>query len=85
MSRQVPQRELRNNYRGLLREVEAGEELTITVEGRPVARLVPTTGRRRLLPAGELDRIFQGDPIDPGAFFSDVRPPDADRIAEDGE
>jgi len=85
MARQVPQRELRNNYRGLLREVEAGEELTITVEGRPVAKLVPATGRRRLLPAGDLDRILKGDPIDPGAFFSDVRPPDADRIAEDGE
>jgi prevent-host-death family protein len=81
----VPQRELRNNYRGLLRDVEAGEELTITVKGRPVAKLVPATGRRRLLPAGDLDRILQGDPIDPGAFFADVRPPDADRIAGDGE
>ena len=64
--------------------MEAGEELTITVEGRPVARLVPATGRRRLVPAGDLGRILQGERIDSGAFFADVRPPDADRIAEDG-
>ena len=37
----IPQKELRNNVGEVLRRAEAGEELTITVSGRPVARLVP--------------------------------------------
>lgn len=34
-------RELRQDASGLVRRVEAGEEITITVSGRPSARLVP--------------------------------------------
>jgi prevent-host-death family protein len=37
----IPQRELRNNIGEILREAEAGVEFTITVRGRPVARLGP--------------------------------------------
>jgi prevent-host-death family protein len=37
----IPQKELRNNIGEVLRRAEAGEELTITVSGRPVARLTP--------------------------------------------
>lgn len=37
-------RELRNNISGVLRRVEAGESLEVTVNGRPVASLVPTQG-----------------------------------------
>jgi prevent-host-death family protein len=40
-------RELRNNTRGLLDRVEAGEVITITLDGRPVAVLQPF-GRRPL-------------------------------------
>ncbi len=39
--RSIPQRELRNNVSEILREAEAGTEFTITVRGRPVARLGP--------------------------------------------
>jgi prevent-host-death family protein len=39
--RAIPQRELRNNIAAVLRAAEAGESFTITVRGRPVARLVP--------------------------------------------
>lgn len=39
--RVIPQRELRNNVGAILRAVEAGEAFTVTVRGRPVARLVP--------------------------------------------
>ena len=81
--RTVPQRELRNNYRGLLREVEAGGEVTITMEGRPVARLVPITRRRRFVAAADLERILGGEPLDVEAFLRDVRPPDSDRIADE--
>ena len=43
-------RELRNNVSDVLRRVEAGEQLTVTVNGRPVARLVPLPRRPRALP-----------------------------------
>lgn len=35
-------RELRQDASDLVRRVEAGEEITITVSGRPSARLVPS-------------------------------------------
>ncbi len=38
-------RELRQNASDLVRRVEEGEEITITVSGRPGARLVPATPR----------------------------------------
>lgn len=63
----VPSRELRNDTAGVLRRVEAGEEVTITVRGRPVARLVPVrTRRRRWLPREELVRRLQVAQADPG-------------------
>ncbi|HWC08468.1 MAG: hypothetical protein QOE75_1185 [Solirubrobacterales bacterium] len=37
----IPQKEIRNNVGEILRRAEAGEEFTITVSGRPVARLGP--------------------------------------------
>jgi prevent-host-death family protein len=42
----IPQKELRNNVAEILRRAEAGEEITITVAGRPVAQLGPTAHRR---------------------------------------
>lgn len=42
----IPQKELRNNVGAVLRRAEAGEEITITVAGRPVAQLGPTNGRQ---------------------------------------
>ncbi len=53
---QVASRELRNQTRSLLDRVEAGERITITVEGRPVAELVPTAVRRRWMPRGQFAR-----------------------------
>lgn len=43
----VASRDLRNNTRGLLDRVEAGESVTITVGGRPVAVLRPVERRPR--------------------------------------
>ncbi|HSL58302.1 MAG TPA: type II toxin-antitoxin system prevent-host-death family antitoxin [Acidimicrobiales bacterium] len=45
----VASRELRNQTRDLLDRVAAGDEVTITVDGRPVARLVPLPHRTRWL------------------------------------
>ncbi|MBM3660119.1 MAG: type II toxin-antitoxin system Phd/YefM family antitoxin [Actinobacteria bacterium] len=39
-------RELRQEASELVRRVEGGEEIEITVSGRPAARLVPPTPRR---------------------------------------
>jgi prevent-host-death family protein len=54
-------RELRQQASELLRRVEAGEEVTITVAGRPSARLVPVSPRtwRRW---NELAELFTGPP-----------------------
>jgi len=46
-------RELRQNASELVRRVESGEELTITVAGRPSARLVPVA------PAAALPRTWR--------------------------
>jgi prevent-host-death family protein len=48
---EVASRELRNNTRGLLGRVEAGEEVVITVDGRRVATLQPVGSRPQWMPA----------------------------------
>lgn len=42
----IPQKELRNQVGEVLRRVEAGTPLLVTVAGRPVAQLVPTAPRQ---------------------------------------
>lgn len=42
----IPQKELRNQVAEVLRRVEAGEEIVVTVAGRPSAELRPVSGRR---------------------------------------
>ena len=42
----IPQKQLRNQVGEVLRRVEAGESLVVTVAGRPVAELRPTSRRR---------------------------------------
>lgn len=46
MATHIPQRDLRNHAGDVLARVERGEELTITVRGRPVADLIPTREQR---------------------------------------
>ena len=41
----IPARELRNDVSAVLRRVEAGERLRVTVSGRPVAELAPLAAR----------------------------------------
>lgn len=47
--RDIPARELRNDVSGVLRRVEAGERLRVTISGRPVAELVPLPRRPEAL------------------------------------
>lgn len=42
----IAQKELRNNVSEVLRRAEGGEEITITVQGRAVARLIPAHPRQ---------------------------------------
>jgi prevent-host-death family protein len=55
----IPQKELRNQVSEVLRRVEAGETLTVTVAGREVAELSPVH-RRRWVSGPALDRVWQG-------------------------
>ncbi len=50
MSAEVSVRELRNQTAQVLRRVEAGEHLTVTVDRRPVAELVPLPGPMTWVP-----------------------------------
>lgn len=51
----VASRDLRNDTAGVLRRAQAGEEIVITVNGQPVAHLLPIRPvRRRWLSAAEL-------------------------------
>lgn len=74
----VASRELRNDTAGVLRRVSEGEELTITVSGRPVARLVAVREpRRHWLPKRELLSRLARAAADPGLRA------DLDRLAGD--
>ncbi len=70
-ARRIPQRELRNDVGAVLREVEAGATLHITVRGRHVADLVPPSGRRPYLDPDAVRRIVREAPLDPG-FSADL-------------
>ena len=54
----IPQKQLRNNVSDVLRRAEAGEEITITVAGRAVARLGPT-GRRQWVSGPALRAVWR--------------------------
>jgi prevent-host-death family protein len=55
----IAQKELRNNVGAVLRRAEAGETLTVTVAGRPVAELGPVH-RRRWVSGDALAGIWRG-------------------------
>jgi prevent-host-death family protein len=66
-SRDVPDedvsvRELRNHTADVLRRVEAGERLRVTVDRRPVAELVPLPSRATWVPRQRVvDGLAQAD------------------------
>jgi len=55
----IPARELRNNTADVLRRVEAGEEIEVLRDNRPVAKIIPLSWRRRWLPASEIARELE--------------------------
>lgn len=79
----VASRALRNNTRALLERVEAGEEITITVDGRAVAVLGPIGRKRRWLPRDEFVRTVLRRQADPGLrdLLREMMPDTPDDIA----
>lgn len=61
----VAARELRNDVSGVLRRVEAGERLRVTVSGRPVAELVPLPKRQRTMSWEQFTQHLSGGRADP--------------------
>lgn len=73
--RTIPQRELRNDVSAILREAEAGTEFTVTVRGRPVARIGPVEDvprPRRFVDRETLLRIFRESPVDEKSWAADL-------------
>jgi prevent-host-death family protein len=68
---QVSVRELRNHGGDVLDRVEAGERLTVTRNGKPVAELVPID-RRALTRDEILRRARSLPPVDPAELRADV-------------
>jgi len=63
----VATRELRNDTAGVLRRVEAGETVVITVRGKPVADLTPHRhDEPRWMPREELIESLKTHSADPG-------------------
>ncbi len=75
---EIALRELRNNTSEVLRRVEDGEEIDVTVNGRAVARLVPLPRRPRFLPA----EVVLANQADPG-LLDDLRELLGDETTDD--
>ncbi len=80
---EVASRELRNNTRALLDRVDAGESITITVDGRAVAVLQPVTRRPRWLSRDEFVRDVLARRADPAlaGVLREMAPDTTDDLA----
>jgi prevent-host-death family protein len=78
----VASRELRNNTRAVLARVEAGESVTITVDGRPVATLEPIGRRSRRMTREAFARMLARAQADPGLrdVLRDLAPDTTDDV-----
>jgi prevent-host-death family protein len=68
MSREITQRELRNQSGQIMRELDAGESFIVTRNGVPVGQLTPVR-RRRAVPVDEALAAFRGAARIDGAEF----------------
>lgn len=76
MAREVSIRELRNSTSAVVSDLEAGERLTLTVNRRPVADILPHAEQRDpWVASSELRRVLREAPADPGLLedLADVR------------
>jgi prevent-host-death family protein len=63
---EIPARELRNDVSAVLRRVEGGEALTVSVSGRSVARLSPLATRPTTMPWSALRSVLDRISADEG-------------------
>lgn len=79
----LPARELRNDVSAILRRVEAGERLRVTVSGRPVAELVPLATKPHSIPWDAFMREKERWQADPGlrSELADLLPGTTDDLA----
>jgi antitoxin (DNA-binding transcriptional repressor) of toxin-antitoxin stability system len=76
MARDVSVRELRNATNGVIAELEKGERMTLTVNRRPVADIVPHIEQRDpWVSSSELRRVIGEAAADPALLddLADVR------------
>lgn len=73
MAATVPARDLRNHTADVLRRVEAGEEIEILRDNRPVAKLVPLPRRGHWVPAAEILRELKRLGPDTTGFSDELR------------
>ena len=66
MSEFVSIRDLRNNASAVVRRVESGETLVVTVDRRPVATLAPLPRKRTYIPVAEFLSNLHKVSADPG-------------------
>jgi prevent-host-death family protein len=72
MSREITQRELRNESGEIMRALDRGETFVVTRNGVPVGELIPLR-QRRFVAAEAAAAVFRGSPpIDAERFRSDV-------------
>jgi prevent-host-death family protein len=62
----IPARDLRNDVSAVLRRVEGGERLRVTVSGRPVAELSPLPARPRSIAWDDFERGLEKARADAG-------------------
>ncbi len=86
MSKTISLREANQAFARCIREVEAGEEFTITRNGQPVARLIPVGRGRVLTPeqeaavarlrvAMETGWALHAGPLNRDDLYDDIRRP----------
>lgn len=72
MTREISQRELRNDSGAILRAVESGEDFIVTRNGTALAELRPLQRRRFVARAELVAAARQLAPMDVAAFRADV-------------
>ncbi|MEJ7826225.1 MAG: type II toxin-antitoxin system prevent-host-death family antitoxin [Solirubrobacteraceae bacterium] len=80
MSGHVSVRELRNHTAAVLRRVESGERLRVTVDRRPVAELAPLASRDVWVPRTRVvEALIQADGA-LGSELADLLPDTVDEL-----
>lgn len=76
MSVTIRQSDLRNDNAAVMRRVAEGETFVVTVNGRPVADVVPhrrASSRSRFVPVAELTMAVRATPVtDPRSWQTDI-------------